>query len=72
MDGFPKSVTQVTLIKQMKIKPSKVVLLECSEDESVCRLKKRQLDPVTGRYYNEDSLPEDEAILKRLKHQAED
>jgi len=52
MDGFPKTLQQVTLLKTMKIKPSRVVLLECSEDGSVRRLKERQVDPITGIYYN--------------------
>jgi len=66
MDGFPKTLQQVSLLKTMKIKPSRVVLLECSEDGSVKRLKQRKIDPHTGIYYNENNLPNDEEIKARL------
>jgi len=46
----------------MKIKPSKVVLLECKEETSVRRLQERRIDPVTGIYYNKDSLPSHKEI----------
>ena len=52
MDGFPKTLQQVTLLKSIKIKPSKVILLECGEEASVKRLQERWIDPVTGIYYN--------------------
>jgi adenylate kinase family enzyme len=41
MDGFPKTLQQVTLLKSIKIKPSKVILLECGEEASVKRLQER-------------------------------
>ena len=72
MDGFPKTVAQVKLLKQLKIRPSKVILLECSEDVSVQRLQARKYDPLTGFYYNESNLPEDQDVVERLKSHDED
>ena len=72
MDGFPKTVAQVKLLRQLKIKPSKVILLECSEDVSVERLQARKYDPVTGFYYNSTNMPTEDDVLARLKNHDED
>ena len=62
MDVFPKTLQQVHLLKSINIKPSRVVLLECSEETSVIRLQQRRIDPITGIYYSLDSLPHDPDI----------
>lgn len=72
MDGFPKTQQQVKLLKSIKIKPSKVVLLECGEEVSVWRLQERKIDPITGIYYNNDNLPQDPEIVARLDTHDED
>ncbi len=72
MDGFPKTLQQVSLLKTMKVKPSRVVLLECSEEGSVRRLKERVVDPNTGIYYNASNQPSDPAIRARLTQHDED
>jgi len=34
LDGFPKTIQQITVLKAMKIKPTRVIILEC--DKGVC------------------------------------
>ncbi len=56
----------------MKLNPSAVIMLECSEDISVNRLKERKVDPITGIYYNVNNMPEDDEIKARLEQHSED
>jgi adenylate kinase len=67
MDGFPKTVEQASLLKQMKIVPTKVVILECKQEVCVERLGTKRIDPITGQFYNlSDAEPEDKVVLDRL------
>ena len=72
MDGFPKTLQQVTLLKTLKVKPSRVILLECSQDTSVERLRERRIDPTTGIYYNSSNMPTDPTLVSRLVQHDED
>ena len=56
LDGFPKTIDQVAQLgnRQMKLTPSFVVVLECSDKECMERLKTRKIDPVTGNVYEKD------------------
>ena len=72
MDGFPKTLQQVHLLKSINIKPSRVILLECSEETSVQRLQQRRVDPITGIYYSMGNLPHDPEIKDRLLQHDED
>jgi adenylate kinase len=57
----------------MRIKPSLVVALEQTEDESVRRLGNRRIDPNTGALYNlEVNPPSDETTSSRLIEAPED
>lgn len=67
MDGFPKTKEQVTLLTQMKINPTKVVILECKQEVCIERLGMKRIDPITGFYYNlADQAPEDKEVHDRL------
>lgn len=67
MDGFPKTVEQVSLLTQMKIIPTKVVILECRQEVCIERLSLKRIDPITGLYYNlADQVPEDQEVYDRL------
>jgi adenylate kinase len=67
LDGFPKTIQQITVLKAMKIKPTRVIILECDKEICAERILKREFDPVTGKVYNMiDSPPEDREILGRL------
>lgn len=67
MDGFPKTVEQVSLLTQMKIIPTKVVILECKQEVCIDRLRMKRIDPITGHLYNlADNIPDDEEVSKRL------
>lgn len=67
MDGFPKTVEQVSLLTQMKIIPTKVVILEWRQEVCIERLSLKRIDPVSGLYYNlADQVPEDQDVYDRL------
>lgn len=67
MDGFPKTIEQVSLLTQMKIVPTKVVILECKQEVCIERLSMKRIDPVTGFYYNlAENAPDDGDVLARL------
>lgn len=57
----------------LRIKPTLVVLLEQSVDESLRRLQNRRIDPSTGVCYNlEVNPPTSELINSRLVLQKQD
>ena len=67
IDGFPKTIQQITVLKAMKIKPTRVVILEC--DKKVCqeRILNRMFDPVMGTVYkNSKEAPQTKEIQDRL------
>ena len=45
LEGFPETNAQINLLKAMRIKPSLVVVMEQTEDESIRRLGNRRIDP---------------------------
>jgi len=49
-----------------------VILLDCGEEVSVKRLADRRIDPVTGKYYNSKTTPDDQLIKDRLEQHTED
>lgn len=67
IDGFPKTVEQVSLLTQMKIVPTKVIVLECKQEICIERLTLKRIDPLTGLYYNlANNIPDDQAVYDRL------
>lgn len=72
MDGFPKTMAQVKILQDLKVKPSKVVLLECSEDTTLKRVADKKIDPVTGISYSPNDLPSSNEIQERLQANTED
>ena len=67
IEGFPKSKGQYNMLKQNRIKPSSVLVLDIPEEESVKRLENRVHDPHTGLQYNlESNPPRDEAVSARV------
>ncbi|CAI2361619.1 unnamed protein product [Moneuplotes crassus] len=68
LDGFPKTIQQITVLKAIKIKPTRVIILECDKEICVTRIVNRQYDPVTGQFYNTELNPSvDPEIRERLK-----
>ena len=73
LEGFPETNAQINLLKAMRIKPSLVIVMEQTEDESVRRLGNKRIDPVTGTLYNlEVNPPSDETTSARLIDAPED
>ncbi|MED6158860.1 hypothetical protein PIB30_036853 [Stylosanthes scabra] len=73
LDGYPRSLSQATALKQFGFQPDIFVLLEVSEDILVERVVGRRLDPVTGKIYHlKYSPPENEEIAARLTQRFDD
>lgn len=67
LDGFPKTIQQITVLKAMKIKPTRVIMLQCDKQICADRILKRSIDTVTGKTYNMiDEIPKEPEILNRL------
>ncbi len=82
LDGFPKTEGQINLLKQLKLTPTHVIIMEIDDEDAFSRLVCRKIDPVTGKnkilfkigfiYNTEEYLPEDDEILERLMGLDED
>ena len=61
------------MLKELNMQPSLVITLDMSDNLIYEKLEQRRFDPITNRYHfilNENI--QDEAILGRLEHKAED
>ncbi|XP_058189830.1 adenylate kinase, chloroplastic-like [Rhododendron vialii] len=73
LDGYPRSLSQATALKEFGFQPDIFILLEVAEDNLVERVVGRRLDPVTGRIYHlKYSPPENEEIGARLTQRFDD
>ncbi|XP_057457048.1 adenylate kinase, chloroplastic [Lotus japonicus] len=73
LDGYPRSLSQATALKQFGFQPDIFILLEVSEDILVERVVGRRLDPVTGKIYHlKYSPPETKEIAERLTQRFDD
>lgn len=73
LDGYPRSLSQATALKELGFKPDIFILLEVSEDTLVERVVGRRLDPVTGKIYHlKYSPPESKEIADRLTQRFDD
>ncbi|KAI8531066.1 hypothetical protein RHMOL_Rhmol11G0108600 [Rhododendron molle] len=73
LDGYPRSLSQATALKEIGFQPDIFILLEVAEDNLVERVVGRRLDPVTGRIYHlKYSPPENEEIAARLTQRFDD
>ncbi|CAJ2655315.1 unnamed protein product [Trifolium pratense] len=73
LDGYPRSLSQATALKELGFKPDIFILLEVSEDTLVERVVGRRLDPVTGKIYHlKYSPPETKEIADRLTQRFDD
>ncbi|KAG5524827.1 hypothetical protein RHGRI_031483 [Rhododendron griersonianum] len=73
LDGYPRSLSQATALKEFGFQPDIFILLEVAEDNLVERVVGRRLDPVTGRIYHlKYSPPENEEIAARLTQRFDD
>jgi len=73
LDGYPRSSSQATALREFGFHPDLFILLEVSEDDLVERVVGRRLDPVTGKIYHlKYSPPETEEIAVRLTQRFDD
>ncbi|KAI4331885.1 hypothetical protein L6164_016836 [Bauhinia variegata] len=73
LDGYPRSFSQASALKEFGFEPDLFILLEVSEDILVERVVGRRLDPVTGKIYHlKYSPPETEEIAARLTQRFDD
>lgn len=73
LDGYPRSLSQATALKESGFQPDIFILLEVAEENLVERVVGRRLDPVTGRIYHlQYSPPETEEIAARLTQRFDD
>ncbi|KAG8378431.1 hypothetical protein BUALT_Bualt08G0136600 [Buddleja alternifolia] len=73
LDGYPRSVSQATALKNFGFDPDIFILLEVPEELLVERVVGRRLDPVTGKIYHlKYSPPETEEIAARLTQRFDD
>ncbi|KAE8056190.1 hypothetical protein FH972_012981 [Carpinus fangiana] len=73
LDGYPRSLSQATALKELGFEPDLFILLEVPEDTLVERVVGRRLDPVTGKIYHlKYSPPETEEIAARLTQRFDD
>ena len=64
---FQKTIQQITVLKAMKIRPTKVIILECSKEVCIDRIYHKCFDPVTGKIYHLiNSPPKDQEVKDRL------
>jgi len=52
LDGFPKTVSQIQLLEDLKVQPTVIVVLECPDETVYQRLSKSRVDPLTGAVYD--------------------
>ncbi|KAK3006350.1 hypothetical protein RJ639_017860 [Escallonia herrerae] len=73
LDGYPRSSSQATALKEFGFEPDLFILLEVPEEILVERVVGRRLDPVTGKIYHlQYSPPETEEIAARLTQRFDD
>ncbi|GMH21781.1 hypothetical protein Nepgr_023623 [Nepenthes gracilis] len=73
LDGYPRSLSQATALKEFVLQPDLFILLEVPDDILVERVVGRRLDPVTGKIYHlKYSPPENEEIASRLAQRFDD
>ncbi|XP_057793594.1 adenylate kinase, chloroplastic [Salvia miltiorrhiza] len=73
LDGYPRSKSQATALKEFGFNPDIFILLEVPEEILVERVVGRRLDPVTGKIYHLTySPPETEEIAARLTQRFDD
>ncbi|XP_018816173.2 adenylate kinase 2, chloroplastic isoform X5 [Juglans regia] len=73
LDGYPRSSSQATALKEFGFEPDLFILLDVAEDTLVERVVGRRLDPVTGKIYHlKYSPPETEEIAARLTQRFDD
>ncbi|XP_022133521.1 adenylate kinase, chloroplastic [Momordica charantia] len=73
LDGYPRSYSQATALKELGFEPDLFILLEVSEESLVERVVGRRLDPVTGKIYHlKYSPPDTEEVAARLTQRFDD
>ena len=74
LDGFPRTAEQADALVRHNITCDAFILLEVEDQFLLERVVGRRLDPETGKIYHLEYYPppDDEAVLARLLHRADD
>lgn len=74
LDGFPKTVSQLQLLEDLKIQPSVIVILEVPDEVVIQRLGNRRIDPLTGKSYdlNDPNVDVPNEVRARLQSRPHD
>jgi len=73
LDGFPRTKTQATALKEAGIFPTSFVLLDVPDAVLVERVVGRRMDPVTGKTYHMKFFPpESKKVKARLTRRTDD
>ncbi|KAF5731549.1 adenylate kinase chloroplastic-like [Tripterygium wilfordii] len=73
LDGYPRSLSQATALKEFGFQPDLFIVLDVPEEILVDRVVGRRSDPVTGKIYHlKYSPPETEEIAARLTQRFDD
>jgi len=68
LEGFPRTESQIRILKQSKLTPSLLIGLQLDDETIFERHEYKKIDPVTGEVYNvkDSNLKLEPEILKRL------
>jgi len=72
LDGFPRTKVQAEAMAESNIVPDKFVILNVEDDALVHRITGRRTDPIDGKIYHVDSLPNDPEVVNRLVTRKDD
>lgn len=73
LDGFPRTLAQAQALSRSNVNPTRVIMLEVTDETTAARIVGRRLDPLTGTTYNLDHLPpQSEEVRGRLVQRKDD
>eukprot|EP01063_Lacrimia_lanifica_P015811 TRINITY_DN22480_c0_g1_i1.p1 TRINITY_DN22480_c0_g1~~TRINITY_DN22480_c0_g1_i1.p1 ORF type:complete len:331 (+),score=127.33 TRINITY_DN22480_c0_g1_i1:28-1020(+) len=72
LDGFPRTVSQLEVLKARHIFPDSIVYLDVADEIVVERIDGRRMDPVTGQTYHMKYNPPPQEVKDRLVQRSDD
>lgn len=72
LDGFPRSISHMSFLKEHNVGPTCVIKIQVSDQVAIERQAGRLVDPITGKIYHAALMPADEEVAQRLVKRATD